>query len=273
MSSDSGVFVPSRSGAVPGARATSLVVARGALRHSPLVRRLLSESGIRYESLVGSGLGGRLTGRDVSAAMKQASGGGTDLGDARRTEGRASVAWVNIRVDRIKTRTAEASMGSIILNAVLPLLMNQPGLLNAEESHEARAATQVDVVVETTGNTFGSVLIQNAHLLSIEGLDTKMSEGGDEQGGWENAGPARFLLSVSNSGGAMGMTPVLAPGFNAALHIGRERREPVVTVDEAGDEALAVGTLRTLTMVWNPTAVQRSVPERLLAALELRLAV
>lgn len=221
-------------------------------RLSSLVRRLAREHAIDLAEIAGSGLAGRVTGRDVQAFLAARPAARQRTPAAGPAAGpHPGFAVAEAELDGRNSR--DAGVLAQVCVAVAAALRRFPAL--------GPGGDGVRLAVGTPGGS--TAVVPDAHELVPAAVERRLRAAG------EPAGAAAFAVADCGDSPVL-VLPRLPEGQVAAIAVGRARRRPaVVSVD--GGEAIAIRDGVPLALAWDPAAVPDATAVEFLAAVTARL--
>ena len=261
------------------------VVGRSRSAHGemlPRVRRLAAELGVNATSLVGSGVGGRVTEADVRAAAETASGPvrRVPMSSLRRTiADRLARSWREIphvttygAVDAAPLLAARVAAGkppleALLIDRVLPLLERYPTFNAAIEGDDIVERLHYDIgfAVDTPEGLMVAV-VNDAPQQSVAELGDEINRLAAAARG-RTARPDELrgqTFTISNIGAVGGRygTPIVPYGTTAILSVGRADPTPVVR-----DGEIVVGREFPLSLSYDHRAIDGSTGRAFMGAL------
>jgi pyruvate/2-oxoglutarate dehydrogenase complex dihydrolipoamide acyltransferase (E2) component len=294
--SDSPAASPSPSAAAPSDAVEGRV--------SPVVRRLATEHGIDLAAVTATGRNGRVTKEDVLRAVER-SGAGEDAPAAtdQLPEGAVEVPLTPMRraiahhmttsvrtaphcttiveVDLTELEAHRRELGltalPIIARRVIDTLAEFPAL-NAwmrDDSVVLHEAVHLGIAVSLGDEGLVVPVIRDAHELSVRQLAERIAELAERAraGSLSHADVSGATFTLSNPGrfGALMATPIINQPQVAILDTESVTRRPVVVIDAAGVETIAIRSMIHLCMSWDHRALDGIYAARFLTALRERL--
>jgi 2-oxoglutarate dehydrogenase E2 component (dihydrolipoamide succinyltransferase) len=276
--------------------------------HSPLVRRLASESGIALVSLRGTGPGGRVTRSDVAAiAAAQAHAAPPDAGDQVEPMSRLRTVIAERMLTSLRTTAQLTSVVEVDVSAVVALrgqasaeLSARLGvrltytafyaravvealrafpLLNASigaDGHSVvhHASQHLGVAVDTDRGLMVPV-VKDAGDLNLLGLSRRIGElaAGARDGSLspDDLAGGTFTLTNTGSRGVLFDTPILVPGQVGILGTGAIVERPTVTRHSDGQRVVVIRAMTHLALTYDHRLVDGADAARFLAFVKERL--
>jgi len=260
---------------------------------SPVVRRIAAEHGIDVAQVRGSGRRGRVTKKDMLAAIE----GGTApesvsapperLSLMRRQIGEHMVrslqtaahcsTMVEVDMSAVEAARGRLSPLPFVARAAVAALREHP-VLNATlegENLTVHSGVHLGVAVALGEDGLIVPVIRDAHELSHEGLATRIADVA------ERARSKRLLpdeveggtFTITNPGrfGALLATPIINQPQVAILDLEAVTRRAVVVTDAQGREAIAIRSMTYLCMSWDHRALDGVLAARFLSTVRANL--
>lgn len=263
-------------------------------RATPLSRRLAADHGIDLERVVGTGLGGRITSRDVAqrieqgdggsaapaAAMRPGSGGGAvptaqpfkETGRSQADRGDpAPTAWMLIEADvsaileRLGGSTSAeggAALLAAVLRAVAVALREHPMVNAAWEGNGIRLYGMPVLALVRADRATEALVIARPDELSRREVVAAVASGVGRQG---THPPTFTIVEAGSEAAALARRP-LPPRQAAGLVVGRPVRRLV-----AGVEGLALRSIAPLALVFDHRVLDGAPAGQFLQTLRRRL--
>lgn len=265
-------------------------------RATPLSRRLAADHGIDLERVAGTGLGGRITSRDVARWIEQGDGGSAAPAAARRSGSGgeavpiaqpltetsrshadrgdpAPTAWMLIEADvsaileRLGGSTSaedrHAALLAAVLRAVAIALREHPMANATWEGNGIRLHGMPVLALVRAGGATEPLVIARPDELSWREVVTALASGAGRLGAHP---PATFTVAEAGIGAAALARRPLPPRQAAGLVVGRPTRRLI-----AGAEGLAIRSIATLALVFDHRVLDGAPAGRFLQALRRRL--
>jgi 2-oxoglutarate dehydrogenase E2 component (dihydrolipoamide succinyltransferase) len=280
----------------PAAAPAAVVPPTG--RHSPVVTRLASEHGVDLESVVGTGLDGRIRKEDVLAAAGGAERVAPDayeppaageLSRMRRLIGghmkrsldvAATVtSWIEVDFSAVeeRRRTLGVTALPLVAAATVATLAHFRDL-NAwldGDAYTRHDDVNLGIAVSLGDDGLIVPVIRAAQRLGVAELASRIADlGSRARGGRLSADEVRDgTFTITNPGqfGTVMATPVINQPEVAILDIEAVSRRPVVVAAEDGSEEIAIRPICILGLSWDHRALDGAYAAQFLGALRTRL--
>lgn len=265
-------------------------------RATPLSRRLAADHGIDLERVAGTGLGGRITSRDVArrieqgdggsaapaAAMRPGSGGGgvptapplTETSRSQADRGApAPTAWMLVEADvsallerlagSTSAESGRAALLAAVLRAVAITLREHPLVNAAWEGDGIRLYGMPVLALVRADRATEALVIARPDELSRREVVAALASGVDRR---DAHLPATFTVAEAGSEAATLARRPLPPRQAAGLVVGRPVRRLV-----AGVEGLALRSIAPLALVFDHRVLDGAPAGQFLQTLRRRL--
>jgi 2-oxoglutarate dehydrogenase E2 component (dihydrolipoamide succinyltransferase) len=279
-------------------------------RYSPVVQRIAAAHDIDLSSVVGTGRDGRVRKQDVMAIVEsgaatepplhiespyrpdpepvQAPAG--QLSRMRRTIGghmkrsleTAATCTTWIEVDMTRVEAARRVLGvtalAFVARASSAALREHPAL-NAwlEGDRYTRHDREVHLGIAVSLGDDGLIVpvVRDAHQLSEEGLSARIRElaGRARRGELtpDDVKGATFTITNPGQYGSIMATPIINQPQVAILDLEAIVKRPVVVIDDAGNDSIAIRSMTILGLSWDHRALDGALAAQFLAAVKRRL--
>jgi len=254
----------------------------GARLLSPVVRRLLAEHGLDPARVPGTGLGGRITRRDVERFLREHPGHVEPFTSIRRRTAQHMVAskatsphvLTAMEVDYGRVDEARRAHGPawkaaegrsltylpFIVRAVAEALVDHPRINASVGDGELTVHRDLNLAVAVDLDFEGLVapVVRRAGGMSVPELARSIADVA-ERARAKQLSPddlAGGTFTVTNAGqyGTLFQFPIINQPQVAILSTDGVSRKPVVVVDDDGNETVGVGSVGVLALAWDHRA-------------------
>jgi pyruvate dehydrogenase E2 component (dihydrolipoamide acetyltransferase) len=225
-------------------------------RASPRARRMLHDSGLREDDVVGTGPDGRILAADVaSVTLREAKPAGPEDAQSRRKE-TGSTAFVAAEVDfhavdRARRRAGEEAPQYVafVARAIVDALAAYPYLNAQLGDHVVSVRRPVHLGVRVDVDPDGPPalpIVRDADGLRLRSLAGQIADAQTQARERRGAIGSTFTLVDATPNGMLLAAPPLGPGQVAALATSGVRPMPVAVEREPGEYAVAVHPVGTI---------------------------